>query len=402
MFAETVRQALQAILRNAMRSFLTILGVIIGVAAVITMVTIGQGSTVQIEADVSKLGTNLLIIRPGTGMGPSSSGGSAPRFSLQDVDAIREQVPRVLAVAPVNSSSLTVVHGNENHPATVTGTDNDFLVARDWNLALGREFYDSELRAGSAACILGETVRQELFGAGDPVGSTVRMGQISCRVIGLLEAKGASSFGQDQDDVVLIPVRAFMRRIAGHQDVSSMYVAVQPGYSTERAQATIEALLRERRRIALGEEDDFSVMDTKEITSMLTSITGVMTGLLSAVAAISLLVGGIGIMNIMLVSVTERTREIGIRLAIGATEGQVLMQFLVEAIVLSLFGGLIGIALGLALGYAGSAYMKVPFSPDWTVTAIAFLFSAFIGIVFGYFPARRAARLDPIEALRHE
>jgi len=402
MFAETMRQAMQAILRNAMRSFLTILGVIIGVAAVITMVTIGQGSTVQIESDVSKLGTNLLIIRRGSGMGPPRAGRSAPQFTLKDVEAIKEQVPGVLAAAPSNTSSQTIIYGNENHQATVTGTDNEFLVARDWDVALGREFYDSEVRAGAAVCLLGETVREELFGAGDPVGETVRMGQISCRVIGVLRAKGASSFGQDQDDTVLFPIRTFMRRIAGDQDVSTIYVAARPDASTEKVQKAIELLLRERRRIGDGESDNFSVMDTKEITSMLTGITSVMTGLLSAVAAVSLLVGGIGIMNIMLVSVTERTREIGIRLAIGATEGQVLMQFLVEAVVLSLFGGLIGIGLGLALGYAGSVFMKIPFSPDWTMTLVAFAFSAFIGIVFGYFPARRAARLDPIEALRHE
>jgi putative ABC transport system permease protein len=402
MFTETVRQAFQAIIRNAMRSFLTILGVIIGVAAVITMVTIGQGSTDQIESDVSKLGTNLLIVRPGAGMGPRSSGRSAPRFTLKDVEAIKEQIPGVIAATPANTSSMTVIYGNENHQATITGVDNDFLIARDWNVALGREFYESEQRAGTATCILGETVRKDLFGAGDPVGETIRMEQISCRVIGVLEAKGASSFGQDQDDTVLIPIRTFLRRIAGNQDISSMYVAVEPGYSTEKVQSAIELLLRERRRISSGEEDNFSVMDTKEITSMLTGITAVMTGLLSAVAAVSLLVGGIGIMNIMLVSVTERTREIGIRLAIGATEAQVLMQFLVEAVVLSLLGGLIGILLGLGFGYIGSIYMKIPFAPDWTTTFLAFAFSAFIGIVFGYFPARRAARLDPIEALRHE
>ncbi|MCI5077867.1 ABC transporter permease [Oricola sp.] len=402
MFAETVRQAMQAIARNAMRSFLTILGVIIGVAAVITMVTIGNGSSQQIEADVSKLGTNLLIIRRGAGMGPPSAGRSAPSFTIKDVEAIKEQIGGVLAVAPANTSSVTMIFGNENHETSITGTDNEFLVARDWNIALGREFFDNEVSGGKTVCILGATVREELFGAGDPVDETLRSEKFSCRVVGVLEAKGASSFGQDQDDTVLMPIKAFMRRIAGDQDVASIYVAVQPGFSTDKAKSDIEALLRERRRVDPGEEDNFSVMDTKEISSMLTSVTGVMTGLLSAVAGVSLLVGGIGIMNIMLVSVTERTREIGIRLAIGATEGQVLMQFLVEAIVLSLFGGLIGIALGLALGYVGSNFMKVPFVPDWTITFIAFVFSAFIGIVFGYFPARRAARLDPIEALRHE
>ena len=402
MFAETVRQALQAILRNAMRSFLTILGVIIGVAAVITMVTIGQGSSTKIEADVSKLGTNLLIIRRGAGMGPPSAGRSAPSFTIKDVEAIKEQIAGIRAVAPSNTSSATMIYGNANHQTTVTGTDNAFLIARDWNIALGRDFFKNEIDGGKTVCILGQTTREKLFGAGDPVGETVRSDKFSCRVIGVLEEKGASSFGQDQDDTALMPIGAFMRRITGDRDVASIYVSVQPDYSTDKAKADIESLLRERRRIDPGEADNFSVMDTKEISSMLTSVTGVMTGLLSAVAGVSLLVGGIGIMNIMLVSVTERTREIGIRLAIGATERQVLTQFLVEAIVLSLLGGLIGISLGLVFGYVGSSYMNIPFTPDWTITAIAFVFSAFIGIIFGFFPARRAAHMDPIEALRHE
>ncbi len=402
MFRETLRQALQAIARNALRSFLTILGVIIGVAAVIAMVTIGQGSTDQIETDVAKLGTNLLMLRTGAGMGPPGAGRNALPFALADVTAIERQIPGINVVAPVNTTSVTAIYGNENHTASVTGTDNKFLIARDWPLAEGREFFESELRSGSAVCILGETVRGELFGSGNPVDEKVRIENVSCRVIGVLSAKGASAFGSDQDDIILIPTNTYMRRIAGNQDVRTINIAVAPDASTVKVQADVELLMRERRDIRPGEEDDFSVMDTKEISSMLTGITGVMTGLLSAVAAVSLLVGGIGIMNIMLVSVTERTREIGIRLAIGATERQVLTQFLVEAIVLSLFGGLIGIAVGLALAYGGAIFMKVPFAPDWTVAVLAFAFSAFIGIVFGFFPARRAARLDPIEALHHE
>ncbi|MFP1630204.1 ABC transporter permease [Zhengella sp. ZM62] len=402
MFRETVLQALAAILRNAMRSFLTVLGVIIGVAAVIAMVTIGRGSTVQIESDVSKLGTNLLMVRPGLSRGPPGTGRPATPFTMKDIDAIAQQVPGVEAVAPMNSQTMTVVAGNENHTGQVTGTDNAFFTTRDWDLAEGREFFESEIRSGAAVCILGETVREELFGGGNPLGETVRLEQIACRVIGLLTEKGASAFGSDQDDILLMPVRTFMRRVSGKQDVTTIFVGVEQGVSTARVQTAIEVLMRERRRVRPGDEDNFMVMDTKELSSMLTGITGVMTGLLSAVAAVSLLVGGIGIMNIMLVSVTERTREIGIRLAIGATEGQVLMQFLVEAVVLSLIGGLIGIVAGLGLGYAGSVFMRVPFSPDWGVVALAFVFSAFIGIVFGYFPARRAARLDPIEALHHE
>ncbi len=402
MFIETLRQALSAILRNAMRSFLTVLGVIIGVAAVIALVTIGRGSTAQIERDVSSLGVNLLMMRPGQGMGPGSTSSSSKPFTLKDVTAIAAEVPGVLAAAPVNSTTQTIIAGNENHATPVTGTTNGYLAARDWKLAEGRSFLEAEERAGSAVCVVGKTVREELFGAGSPVGEKIRIGQVSCRVIGLLEEKGASTFGQDQDNIVLMPIRGFMRRIGGTQDVTSINIGADPAFSTVEVKATIEVLMRERRRILPGEEDNFSVLDTKELTSMMTGITTVMTGLLSSVAAVSLLVGGIGIMNIMLVSVTERTREIGIRLAIGATEGQVLLQFLVEAIVLSLLGGLIGIVLGLALAWGGGRLLNVPFTPSFSVILLAFGFSAFIGVVFGYFPARRAARLDPIEALHHE
>ncbi len=403
MFLETVHLAVQAIFRNTMRSFLTVLGIVIGVAAVIAMVTVGQGSTAQVEADVSKLGTNLLMIRPGQARnGPGGTGSTAAPLTLKDVDAIDSQISGVAVATPSNSRMMTVIFGNTNYSTNITGTDNRYLVATDWPIAEGREFYDSELRSGTAACILGETVRQELFGSSSPLGEVIRIKQISCRVIGVLEAKGASSFGSDQDDLVLIPIRAFHRRVAGNQDVSMIYASIRNNVSTDKAKADIERLMRERRRISPGEDDDFNVFDTEQITSMLTGITTVLTGLLSAVAAVSLLVGGIGIMNIMLVSVTERTREIGIRLAVGATERQVLMQFLVEAIVLSLIGGLIGILLGLALASVGANALAVPFAPDITVILGAFGFSALVGVLFGYFPARRAARMDPIDALRHQ
>jgi len=405
MLYEAVRLALQAILRNAFRSFLTVLGIVIGVAAVIAMVTVGQGSTDQVEADVSTLGTNLLMIRPGQpsqGPGSGGGGGTAASLTLKDVDAIEQQISSVAVATPSNSRGMTAIYGNANYSTTMTGTDNRFLTARSWAIVSGRAFYESELRTGTAACVLGETVRQKLFGNGDPLGASIRLKQISCRVIGILEVKGASSFGTDQDDIVLIPIRTFQRRISGNQDVSMIYASIRDGISTEKGKADIESLMRERRRIGPFEEDDFNVFDMKQITSMLTGITSVLTGLLSAVAAVSLLVGGIGIMNIMLVSVTERTREIGIRLAVGATERQVLLQFLVEAIVLSLIGGLIGIILGLALGLLGARLLAIPFSPNPSIVLAAFLFSAVVGIVFGYFPARRAARMDPIEALRHQ
>jgi putative ABC transport system permease protein len=275
-------------------------------------------------------------------------------------------------------------------------------VTQDWTLRAGREFYDGEIRAGRAACIVGATVRDKLFGRVDPLGRTMRVGDLACEVVGLLEAKGQSSFGTDQDDIVLMPLRAFQRRIAGNTDVDRISVSAQDGVETAKVQADIERLMRDRRRIAPGAEDDFSVRDMKQIAQATAGTTTMLTALLGAVAAVSLLVGGIGIMNIMLVSVTERTREIGIRLAIGALERQVLSQFLIEAMVLSLFGGVVGVVLGLALAFAVTGALQVPFLIDPQIVLAAFAFSALVGIVFGYFPARRAANLDPIEALRHE
>ena len=403
MLWETIRLSVQAILRNFLRSFLTVLGVVIGVAAVIAMVTVGQGSTDQVTQDVAKLGTNLLMVRPGQPQqGPGSSGGTAAAFDMRDVEAIQTQIAAVRAAAPANTRTMTAILGSQNHVTSVTGTDSRYLEARDMPVALGRPFYESELRTGAAVCLLGQTVRRELFGSGDPLSQSLRLKAISCRVIGVMEEQGVSSFGTDQDDFVLIPIRTFQRRVSGNSDVSMIYVAVRNGLSTERAKADIERLMRERRRISQFEEDDFNVFDMKQIASVLTGITSVLTGLLSAVAAVSLLVGGIGIMNIMLVSVTERTHEIGIRLAVGARESQVMLQFLVEAVVLSLLGGLIGILLGLALAAVGANLLRVPFTPDPLIILMAFGFSAAVGVIFGYFPARRAARMHPIDALRHQ
>lgn len=393
--------AWREIRRNMMRSFLTLLGVVIGVAAVITMVTLGSGATARVTEQIASLGSNLLIIRPGQRMGPGLSSAAAP-FDVDDAEAIAREISTVAAVAPSSSRPLTAIFGNENWSTAVTGVDNQYFTVRNWTIEAGRRFTESELRAGKAVCILGGTVRQELFGGQDPLGSQIRLQKLSCQIIGLLESKGQTMMGSDQDDLVLIPLRTFQRRIAGSQDVALIQVSVQEGASTEKAERNIEQLLRERRRISPSEDDDFSVMDMKEITQMLTGTTRVMTSLLGAVAAVSLLVGGIGIMNIMLVSVTERTREIGIRLAIGALEREVLLQFLVEAVVLSSFGGLIGILLALAASVGLSSALQVPFVLSPGIVMIAFLFSAAVGVIFGYFPARKAARLDPIEALRHE
>ncbi len=401
MLWEAVRLALTAITRNKLRSFLTVLGVVIGVAAVIAMLTVGEGSTAQVRASVERLGTNVLVLRPGRmQMGPPS-GEPAPRFELKDAEALAE-LSVVAHVAPQANATYPVVAGNANSTSSVLGTTASYLVVQNWPLALGRAFEPGEEAAGAAVCILGQTVRDRLFGAADPLGETLRVRGLSCRVIGVLTARGAGSFGQDQDDIVLIPIRTAHRRLQGDTDVSSISIALLKSVASEDGIRAVQALMRDRRGIEIGRADDFSVTDMKDFNNLLAGVNSVMTGLLSAVAAVSLLVGGIGIMNIMLVSVTERTREIGIRLAVGATGAQVLTQFLIEAVVLSVLGGALGIVLGLALAWGGSIFLAIPFTPSALVIALAFGFSAVVGVVFGFFPARRAARMDPIEALRHQ
>jgi putative ABC transport system permease protein len=396
-----VRLALLAIRRNVLRSSLTVLGIVIGVAAVITMTTIGAGATAKVTADIASLGTNLLLIRPGQGAGPGGARSDSAPFKAADADAIRREVFGIAAVAPTAQRPAQAIAGAKNWSTQVTGSTSAFLRVRSWGLARGRSFSEGEERAGKALCILGETVRRELFASADPVGSRMRLGKLTCQVIGVLEAKGESSFGTDQDDLVLVPLRWFQRTLAGNTDVGAIFASARDGVSTSKVQADLERLLRERRRSPTG-EDDFSIRDMKEIATALTATTRVMTALLGAVAAVSLLVGGIGIMNIMLVSVTERTREIGIRLAIGALEREVLTQFLVEAVVLSSVGGVVGIALGLAAAAAGVRAIGAPFVFQPGIVVLAFVFSAAVGVVFGFFPARQAARLDPIDALRHE
>ena len=401
MLFEAVKLALQAIQRNTLRSFLTVLGIVIGVGAVIAMVTIGRGTTAKVSADLAQLGSNLLFVRPGQ-FGPGRASTDAKPFNTRDVEAIRSQVPGLRAVAPVAQKSFTVIYGAENRQTAVNGPDNDYFVTQAWALVAGRAFLDSEIRSGRAVCVLGETVRDKLFGRGDPIGHNIRVKNVSCEVIGLLQPKGQSSTGADLDDVVLMPLRVYHRRLAGNTDIGSINISARDDVDTAKVQADIERLLRERRNILAGQIDDFSVRDMKQLAETTMATTRMLTALLGAVAAVSLLVGGIGIMNIMLVSVTERTREIGIRLAIGALESQVLAQFLVEAVVLSLFGGLAGILLGLGLAWMATGGLRVPFVLDTPIILIAFGFSALVGVVFGFFPARRAAHLAPIEALRHE
>jgi len=394
--------AVREIRRNMMRSALTMLGIIIGVAAVITMVTLGNGATAKVAQEISSLGSNLLMVRPGQRMGPGRDSSGAKPFKIEDVEAIRNEVVSVVAVAPTVSASVTAVRGNENWSTSVVGTNNDYFITGNWELAEGRLFSETELKAGKTTCVIGNTVSKELLAGEDALGKKLRLGSFSCDVIGVLEPKGQSMMGNDQDDVIIMPTKTVQRRLTGNQDVRMIRISVKPDIDTDVVNRAITLLLRDRRHLSDNEKNDFSVMDTREITNTLTGTTRVMTMLLGAVAAVSLVVGGIGIMNIMLVSVTERTREIGIRMAIGALEREVLLQFLVEAVVLSSLGGLIGIVLALIASALGSMLMGIPYMLDYGIISLAFVFSAMVGVVFGYFPARNAARLNPIDALRHE
>lgn len=401
MWLNTLLLALRSIRRNLMRSFLTVLGIVIGVSAVITMVTLGNGATQAIQSQIAGLGTNLLQVRPGQRMG-GGGGGSPPAFEESDAEAIVSQIGGIVAVAPEARTGATLVANGRNWSSLVTGSTNAWLQTGNWTIASGREFSSDELRAGSAVCIIGETVRRELFGSREALGEALRVKQISCEIVGVLASKGQGAFGNDQDDMVLVPIKTLQRRLTGNTRVNTLLVSMADGSDAERVKNGLTQLMRERRKLANGEEDNFNVLDTKQLGETLSGTTKVLTTLLGAVAAVSLLVGGIGIMNIMLVSVTERTREIGLRLAIGALEREVLMQFLIEAVVLAAIGGLLGIVLATGASIGLSAIMDVPYVFNPGVNLLSFVFSAGIGVLFGYFPARRAARLDPIEALRHE
>jgi putative ABC transport system permease protein len=396
--------ALREIRRHLLRSFLTILGIVIGVSAVITMVTLGKGATQAVQDQITSLGTNLLMVRPGQRLGPGSSGAGAPSFTMDDVQAIRTQIAGVAAVAPEVRSGVTVVANGRNWATSVTGTTSDYFFTNNWTIGAGRGFEESEERAGAAVCLIGETVRRELFAADAAavLGQRLRVKQFSCDVVGVLASKGQGAMGNDQDDVVVLPLATVQRRVTGSTRVQTILISMAEGSDAERVKAGLRDLLRERRKLGAGEEDNFNVLDTAQLAQTFSSTTRVMTMLLGAVAAVSLLVGGIGIMNIMLVSVTERTREIGVRLAIGALEAEVLLQFLIEAVALAALGGVVGIVLAAVFSITGARLMEVPYSFDVPINVLAFLFSAGIGVLFGYFPARRAARLDPIEALRHE
>jgi putative ABC transport system permease protein len=395
--------ALRSVRRNLLRSFLTILGIVIGVSAVITMVTLGNGATRAIEEKITSLGINMLIVSPGQRIG-GGGGGGVPQFIEADAEAIAAQIGGVAAVAPQGQARATVVANGRNWATTVSGSTVDLFDIGNWELASGRVFAPDEQLSGAAVCVLGETVRRELFG-GTPgttgLGEQLRIKQFSCNVIGILVPKGQGGMG-DQDDTVIVPLHTLQRRVTGSHRVSFLVVSMAEGADSRPLKASLGQLMRERRHLSEGDDDNFNIFDTQQLAETLSSTMGVLTSLLGAVAAVSLLVGGIGIMNIMLVSVTERTREIGLRLAVGALEGEVLLQFLIEAVVLSALGGVVGVVIATVASWALASAMAVPYSFDPAINLLSLLFSAAIGVMFGYFPARRAARMDPIEALRHE
>ncbi len=395
--------ALRSVRRNLLRSFLTILGIVIGVSAVITMVTLGNGATQAIKEKISGLGTNLLMISRGQRLG-GGGGSGVPEFTEADGQAIQSQIGGVASVAPTDRFSTTVVANGRNWATSVTGSTNAWFDVGNWTLASGVQFTAEEQTAGAAVCIVGETVRRELYGGTEGrtgLGEQLRIKQFSCDVVGILVGKGQGGQG-DQDDIVLVPLHTLQRRVTGNRKVNTLLVSMQEGADSTPLKASLSQLLRERRKLAPTDDDNFNIFDTQQLADTLSSTMGVLTSLLGAVAAVSLLVGGIGIMNIMLVSVTERTREIGLRLAVGALESEVLLQFLIEAVVLSALGGLVGVVIATAASYGLSRVMGVPYTFDLSINLLSIVFSAAIGVVFGYFPARRAAQMDPIEALRHE
>ena len=406
MLLSSLLLALRSIQRNLLRSFLTILGIVIGVSAVITMVTLGNGATQAVQTQISSLGSNLLMVRLGQRQGGGGGGGgSTPQFKESDAAAIQAEIGGIAAAAPEGRSAVTVVGNGRNWATSVIGSTNLWFTIGNWKLVSGRMFADDEQTAGAAVCIIGETVRREIYGgtAGQTgLGEQLRIKQFSCNVVGVLASKGQGGMGNDQDDTVVVPLHTLQRRVTGNQRLPTLLVSMQDGSDSTRLKASLRELLRERRKLAEGDDDNFNILDTQQIADALSGTTKVMTTLLGAVAAVSLLVGGIGIMNIMLVSVTERTREIGLRLAIGALEREVLLQFLIEAIALSALGGMVGIVIATVASWGLASMMGVPYLFNLTINLLSLVFSAAIGVLFGYFPARRAARMDPIEALRHE
>lgn len=401
MLGASLLLALREIRRHLLRSILTVLGIVIGVAAVITMVTVGNGVTASVRQQIASLGANTLMVVVNSSA--SQVGGGAPHnFTNEDVAAIREQIGGIDAVTGQANSTQTATADGINWQTSITGTTDDGIKIQAMTITSGRVFTAEEESAGRAVCIIGETVRKNLFANVDPVGRDLRVGKITCPVIGVLKERGQGGPGSDQDDTVLMPVRAVQRQIIGTTAIYWIVIGVNPAYDNKAVSDDLSRLLRERRHIAIGQADDFRLIDMKQISDTVSGTLKVMTGLVAAIASISLIVGGIGIVNIMLVSVTERTREIGIRLAIGALAREVRLQFLTEAVVLCSLGGAIGIGLSFGLSLLLTGIMAVDFVFDPLINLGSLLFSSFLGIVFGYVPAQRAAALNPIDALRHE
>jgi putative ABC transport system permease protein len=404
--ASIVPLAFGALRRNRMRSLLTSLGVIIGVGALIVTVASGEGSKAVLEAQLATLGTNLLIVLPGSSTQGGARGGPGSGRPLTHADllAILKGASAARYAAPVDRTVTQVVLDNQNWLTTVNGSTPDFFAIREWTIAHGRFFNSSESDSGAKVCVLGQTVAAQLFGVGDPLGQIVRVKAMPCEIVGVLLGKGQSSQGQDQDDLVVMPWVTFKSRMMSQDrvHVGSILVSALSPDEVSHAQTQVTGILRQQHRLTEGQLDDFTVRNLADLAATQEKAADAQTGMLRNVAAVSLLVGGIGIMNIMLVSVTERTREIGIRLAIGASENKVLLQFLVEAVVLSAAGGLIGIALGIggALALASAMGWPFVFTPFWIL--VAFAISMAIGVVFGFYPARKAARMNPIDALRFE
>lgn len=400
-----IKVAINALKRNKMRSFLTMLGIIIGVASVITMLAIGQGSKKSIQDQIASMGSNMLFVMPGNmRMGGVQQGSSSSqRLTVKDVAAIKAECDAVVAVSPEVRSSGQAVYGNANWPTTIYGGNEQYLEIRSWGVVSGRNITDSEADGSAKVCLVGRTVADELFGEGiDPTGETIRFKNIPFRIIGVLEEKGQNSFGQDQDDVMIAPYTTVQKRILAQTHIQSIQMSAGSAEESDLAEAQVEEVLRRTHRLRENEDNDFEIRSQEELATTMTSVTEILTILLGAIAGISLLVGGIGIMNIMYVSVTERTREIGLRMSIGGRSVDILLQFLIESILLSVFGGLIGIVIGFTASAVVEAFTSWPISVMWSSVILAFVVCTVIGVFFGWYPARRASELDPIDALRFE
>ena len=399
-----VKLALRSISKNRMRSLLTMLGIIIGVGSVICLMALGQGSQADIADQVSSMGTNLIIIHPSKGQtgGVSHGSGSLATLSMDDVKALREKSSLLSGVSPSIKVQSQVIAGNENWNTSVEGVSTAYLSIRNYEMAEGAFFTDRDVKTKAKVAVLGQTVVDELYDGTAPLGARIRVRNVPFKVIGILEEKGQTSMGNDQDDVILIPSTTALYRLSDGKTIRAVMVSAVSEDRMDDAEAEITQILRKTHKLHASEEDDFELRNQTEMIEMASQITGTLTMLLSAIAGVSLLVGGIGIMNIMLVSVTERTREIGIRMAVGARSGDILAQFLVEAIILSLIGGLMGIAMGLGLAYGLGRAMGVSAVTDPGVILMAVGFTAAVGVFFGFYPARKAAGLHPIDALRYE